>query len=309
MNDPFERLEQQLRGAVRGQAPAPARRWRPVRGLTVALVGALTLTGGALAATRLAGGGQSAETLGRKIAVQAAGDTERLPACRPLNREAAPDFIDGTPLAEIAKALPLVASPPDRLDAASRSVPFPTERVLRSSVHQRRFPGALVVTVFVSEGGFLGAQDPGACEAARRARVEELLDGRPPAVRRWALRRLAQFSDVGSGLQALWLFTSSRRPGDRDRGIGGGAGIPVGPGRRLRPGLAASGPSPLGTVYTGFAAPGVAAVRVLPTRRVKSFRLPVRDGLWALRVPNRTGPARLQELDAAGRVLRTIKLR
>lgn len=309
MTDPFERLEQQLREAVRGQAPVPARRWRPVRGLTVAVVAALTVSGGALAATRLIGGGQSAETQGRKIAVQAAQETARLAACSPVDRDAEPDFIDGTPLPEITKALPLVAAPTDRLDDLSRLAPFPTDRVLRSSVHQRRYPGSLVVTVFVSAGGFLGAQDPGACEAARRTRVEELLDGRSPAVRRWALRRLAQFNDVAPGAQALWLFTRSPRKGERPRGIGGGAGIPVRPGRPIRRGLSSGATSPQGTVYTGFAAPDVAAVRVLPTKRVEPFRRPVRDGLWALRVPNRTGPARLQELDADGKVLRTIKLR
>jgi hypothetical protein len=50
-------------------------------------------------------------------------------------------------------------------------------------------------------------------------------------------------------------------------------------------------------------------VRVLPERRIAPFRRRTVDGLYVVRLPNRTGRARLQELDEYGKTVRTIRLR
>lgn len=300
MKDPFDRFERQVRGAMKAGAAPSRRGWRPLRGAALGLTAVLVVSGGALAATRIAG--QSPETQGRKIALRAVQDTRNAVACR------AAILLGGTseakPLPEIAAALPLIFAPADPVSVVDRRTPG---RILRSSVHQRELAGGFVVTVYVEQGASIGQTptDPAGCRAARLKRADELLDGRSKASREWALRRLDQLLDVAPGAQTLWVLTKiPGRPG------AGGAGIPVRPGRALRAGaVASSTDGARGSVYTGFASPGVTSVRVLPERRVAPFRRPAVDGLYVIRLPKRTGRAQLEELDENGATVRTIRLR
>lgn len=302
MTDPFDRFERQVRDAMRAAAPPVRRRWRPVRGAALGLAGVLVVSGGALAATRIAGSGQSPETQGRKIALRAVQETRNTAACRLARTSGA--ISDAAPLPEIVAALPLIAAPADPASVVDRRTPG---RILRSSVHRRELPGGFVVTVYVEQGAGLGQtpNDPAGCRAARLARAEELLDSRSQATRNWALRRLDQLVDVAPGAQTLWILTKlPGRPG------AGGAGIPVRPGRALRAeAVASSTDGARGSVYTGLAGPGVTSVRVLPERRVSPFRRRAVDGLYVVRLPNQTGRAQLQELDEDGDAVRTIRLR
>lgn len=260
-------------------------------------------SGDPTAAVRRARTGQSAETQGRKIAFRAVTDTRADAVCRPSRAPAA--FTDKAPLPEILAALPLVGTPPS--PPPPRSQLAFNRLVLRSTVHRRRLPGNFVATTYVTDGSSPeDPQDRDGCRAARIERADQLLIGRPAAVREWALRRLDELRDVAPGLQTLWLFTSV--PGRR--GIGGGAGMPVRPGQPLR-----SGPSSAmtlgrrGTLYTGIAGESAVAVRVLSqhTRAPRQFRIV--DRLYAIVLAPGSGRARLEELDTAGRVLRVRRLR
>jgi hypothetical protein len=314
MSDAFDELERRLRRAVRtsrrGRAP---RGWR--RTAAVAIAAALVVTGAALAATRI-GGGRNADTDGSELALRVVGDTARLPACAHLGGPArAPVLTEAAPLPAIVAALPALGRPASAVEqqrAQSLLSPGATG-VLRQTLRTVAMPGGLRLLVYVEQGmGFVGLRDPAACARARRARMAQLARGRSEAVRRHALRRLAELRDTLAGLQTLWLFAETRGSGERH---GGGAGVPVSPGAPVRPGLLfGGGTRDHASIYAGIARRRTARLLVRPERRAAARRIrmktvPVRDGLWALRLPRGTGPVRLVEVASDGVVLGTIDLR
>ncbi len=249
-----------------------------------------------------AAAGESPESQGRKIAFRVVQATRREPGCRPAR--GGPRVVDDAPLPAVTTVLPLLQAPPD--PAREDVIPANDGPLLRSTLHQRRLPGGVVVTTYVTRGW--SADDPAdgaACRELRLRRAEALLVGRSPAVRGWALRRLGELRDVLPGLQTLWLVV--RGPGRRS---GSGSGVPVQPGFAVRTGLSSSsGGGPGRRLYVGIAGPGVATVQVRSQRSGAARAVRVVDRLWAVTIARGAGRAKLLERNAAGRVLRVRRLR
>jgi hypothetical protein len=315
MSDAFDDLERQLRRAVRAAdnvRPLRSRRgWR--RTAIFALAAALTVSGGALAATQLVSG-QSAETQGRKIAWQAVRDTQVLPPCRPAVASRSLVLTDAAPLPEILAALPALGTPASRENQRGALAMLAGGRaggpVLRRTV--RAFPagGGTMLVVSVQQGlGFRALRDPAGCGRAREERAATLAQGRSEDVKRGAGRRLAELADTVPGLQTLMVM--ARVPGQS--GMGGG-GTLVRPGQPLSPGLVASGSAGRHRhVYVGVAGPQVARVLVRGRHGEKIARapgsMPVRQGFYAVVLPSGTGPVRLRMVTSSGAALGVVKLR
>jgi hypothetical protein len=315
MTDAFDELERQLRRGVRAvddvRLLRARRGWR--RTSAFALAAALTVSGGALAATQLVGG-QSAETQGRKIAFQAVGDTQVLPPCLPAVASRDLVLSDGAPLPELVAELPALATPASREVQQRALAMLPRGRrggpVLRRTVRAIPASGGVTLLVSVQQGVGVGAvRNPEGCGAARRERAAKLSVGRSDEVKRWAARRLAEMADTVPGLQTLMVM--ARVPGQS--GMPGG-GTLVRPGQPLSPGLVASGSAGRHRhVYAGIAGPQVARVLVRGGHGEKIARvpgsLPVRQGFYAVVLPEGTGPVDLHMVTASGTTLRVVKLR
>lgn len=314
MSDAFDKLEGQLRRGVR-EIDGEHRR-RPRRGWgrmsAFALAGALAVSGGALAATKI-GGGRAAESDGRKLAWQAVRETSELPACQKVARRATPALSDEPPLPAITAALPALRTPAasaDRERAIRLGQLAGGGAVLRRTARTIAFAGGIRLAVLVRQGAGLGApRDPDACRKARLQRAATLSDDRPEDVGRWAQRRLAGLSDTAAGLQTLWV--TARVSGGSGSS---GAGTPVRPGQRLAPGVLSGGGAGHGrSVYVGVAGRHATSVLVRGRNgdRVPGAprRVAVKQGFYALLLPSGTGPVRLRERTAAGKLLDSVALR
>jgi hypothetical protein len=314
MSDAFDELERQLRRAVRSadnvRPLRPRRGWR--RTSVFAVAAALTVSGGALAATQLVTG-QSAETQGRKIALQAVRDTQMLPPCVPAVASRSLVLSDAVPLPEIRAVLPALGRPAasqNQQRALAMLPQGPGGPMLRRTVRAVPAQGGVTLLVYVQQGvGAREVRDPEGCGEARRERAATLDKGRSEHVKRWAERRLAELADTVPGLQTLTVFM--RVPGQS--GMPGG-GTLVRPGQPLRPGLVASGSAGGHRhVYTGIAGPHAARVLVRGKRgapvRNAPGSVPVRQGFYAVVLPAGTGPVHLHEVTANGTTLRVLTLR
>jgi hypothetical protein len=314
MSDAFDELERQLRRAVRAaenvRPVRPRRGWR--RMSVFAIAGALTVSGGALAATQLVGG-QSAETQGRKIALQAFRETAALPACSTLAPTSKLVLSDSAPLQEITAVLPSLASAAPSDDQARALAMLPRGiaggAVLRRTARTIAVGGGVTLVVYVQSGGGMSAlRDPDACARARRDRAAALGEHRSEQVKRWAERRLAQLRDTAPGLQTLWVSAL-------ERGRAGGSGTPVRPGQPLHPGLLFSGG--VGRrhrrIYVGIADGGASGVLLRTKHRGRLRGVPrrvaVNQGFYAVVLPAGTGPVDLREVTADGATLRVLTLR
>jgi hypothetical protein len=312
MSDAFDELERQLRRAVRAAADnVPLRRRRGWRRTSVfAVAGALTVSGGALAATQLVGG-QSAETQGRKIALQAVRDTAALSPCTPAVASRKLVLSDSAPLPEIREALPALATPAPRDNQARALSMLPHDRpagpVLRRTARAIAAADGVTLLVYVQQGfGFGALRDPDACGQVRRERAAVLDKDRAEDVKRWAKRRLAQLVDTVPGLQTLNVLAQVRGQAGMP-----GAGAPVRPGQLLRPGLLLSGGAGgHRSVYVGIAGQRASDV-IVRARRMRSVpeRVAVRQGFYAVVLPADTGPVDLREVAANGTTLRVLTLR
>jgi len=294
MSDAFQRLQEQLQTAMRHE---PRRsRWRH-RGAVLALTAGLTATGVAVAATQFGDGGQSPETLGRKAALQAIRETTD-PACRPATRRGT--LVDDALLPSLQTGLALLRRPADPPEKAG---PLLDRRsaVIRSSVHVVDAGGGVRLVVFVEAGGSVRATDPLACRRARGERADRLIEKRTQAARDWARRRLDELLDTVPGVQTLNIFFTHRSSQGRRAA---GVDIPIRPGERLFRGLAGSS----GGLYTGIADSRTVSLR-LTTRTQGRRTVRVIDGLYAFRLPRRTGPVTAREHDANGRPIRSFTLR
>lgn len=321
MTDPFDELERQLRRAVRvSGGERSTRAWRGHRrAWAIAAVAALVASATALAATRLVGG-QSLETQGRKIALRAARETARLPACLQVGGPSTgPVLSEGAPLAAITALLPSLATPvPSRERAATLAqlVRARLNAILLSRT-LRTIPVAphvqLLVAVGVGEAGGESVRNPLACAHARLARAQQLDASRPAAVRHWARWRLAQMRDTVPGLQTLYIYELPV-PLPPHVLAGGGTADPVRPGHALKPGLPLVAGEPGGArLLIGIAARDAAHIQ-LQTRDTGAMhglptQVAVREGFYAVTVPHGVRRFRLIEVAADGRMLRPVDLR
>lgn len=314
MSDAFDELERQLRRAVRAadnvRPLRPRRGWR--RMSVFAVAGALTVSGGALAATQLVGG-QSAETQGRKIALQAFRDTAAMPACTTVAPTSRLVLSDSAPLPEITTVLPSLASaaPSDDQARALSLIPrgSASGAVLRRTVRTIAVGRGVTLVVYVQQGpGMRPVSDPDACGQARRERAAALDKGRSEDVKRWAERRLAEMQDTAPGSQTLWVSAHQRRGAS-------GSGTPVRHGRPLHPGLLFHGGVGRAhqSIYVGIASPRASHMLVRTKRRGRMRGVPERvavtQGFYAVVLPAGTGPVQLREVTANGTTLRVWTLR
>jgi hypothetical protein len=280
---------------------------------------ALLASGGALAATRLAGG-QSAQTRGREVAVRAARETTRATACREIgDSSAGPALSPGAPLPAITGLLP-------SLDIAVRhsEQAATLEQLIRARVNAvllsrtlRTIPVSahvqLLVAVGIGEDGGESVRDPVACAHARLARAEQLDENDPPPVRRWARWRLAQMRDTVPGLQTLYVYELPV-PLPPHEIAGGGTADPVRPGHPLKPGLLLVASEPGGSrLLIGIAARNASSIR-LQSSDTAAFpgppRLaPVKEGFYAVLVPRGIGQFKLLEVADNGQTLHLVDLR
>jgi hypothetical protein len=257
--------------------------------------------------------GQSAETRGRKIALQAVRDTARLAGCVTAKRSARPALQDAKPLPAITQLLPELATPSPSTDQRRALALLPPSAtagpMLRRTLRTVALPQGLRLLVYVQLGGPETVRDPVGCRRARRQRAAQLYQGGPLDVQTWALRRLAQLHDTVPGLQTLWVSVqSAARPGRMF-----GSGTPVIPGQTLHPGLRASGTAGNGRgIYVGIAGKRATQVLIHPRRRTNvdvPAGVDVVSGFYGVVLPKGTGPVELREVAADGTVLRSLGLR
>jgi hypothetical protein len=222
------------------------------------------------------------------IASRAVRDTARDPACQ-TGAARKLTLVDGTPLPTVTAALPALATPSGDPDALAATLPSSIAGdVLRTTLRELSFPGDVRAIVFVASGPPQNLADPQACADARAARATELAHGDTRAA---ALAALAARPDAAP--QTLTLLYGKGRSGL------GGAGIPLHPGSPVPTGILGFG----GThqrgerIYAGIARPDAASVRV------DARTIPVREGIFAFTRSNGNGRPKLEQLDAAGRLI------
>lgn len=298
-----DRLERQLEESVRGASVVPARWWRRRVGLLLVPV---VLAGGAAGATAaLTTGGPDVEKDARSLELRALRETFASRACGPVDLVPRARFVEGLVPREVVAALPAMGDParpvPIGADAALART-GPGRRVVRSSFLLTRFPGGLRVAAGVTEGA-AGSRlrEPVACLGAREAVVTSLVTDAEDPARRRALGRLRDADDVRPGAQelSLWYWRE---------GTGGSSGTsaPLRAGRAVPTGILGSGSS----TYVGIARSGTTRIDVRSRRTGRRLRLIIpQTGLFAFRLPRRTGPVTLLQRGADGRVLARSGLR
>lgn len=292
----------------------PRRRgWR--RTSLFALAGALGVSGGAIAATTLVSG-PSAETEGRKIALQAVRETASQPPCTMAPASARPVLSTAAPLSAITAALPSLAVPASAVNQARALAMLPAGgragggAVLRRTARVVEAHGSVTLLVYVQQGpGLRALSDPDACREIRRERAALLADDRSADVQRWVTRRLAQLRDTAAGLQTLWIV--ARVAGQASSGD---SGMPIVPGQTLGPGiLGSSSAGDRRRVYVGIAARRATRVVVRAAPDDPPPGMPnvvvVRQGLYAVVLPAGTGRVLLRELSATGAEVHRTMLR
>lgn len=317
MSKAFDDLEKQLRRAVRARRPRSSSWVRHGRRQTWVIVAAalLVISAGAFAAARIAHG-QSAETQGRELALQAVRDTEHLAPCQRLESiSRGLTFAEAPVLSAITHLLPLLRKPPSASERERALAMLPRlgptgNAVLSQTLHLVTLQEGIRVLAFVEAGlGFLAVHDAAACARTRQARAAELAANRPNAVRWWARRSLAKMPDTVPGVQTLEIFAND----PRQRGGGGGA-QPIAPGQRLEPGLRqVAGQRDGSRLFVGIAGARASAVRIQTTQITAMHGLPtqvpVRERFYAIKIPRGLRPFRLLEVGTTGTVMRSINLR
>jgi hypothetical protein len=292
-----DRLSEQLRASVRERRG----RRRARRGLLVSLAGVVVIGGGvATAATGVLpvvghddGGGGTATGL----ASRALRETAHEPACAPTDVSTPFPAVRVEPA---RAALPLLTgTAPDAAAQRALLARHYTGAIVDGSVRRVALPGGRRVLVFLAVGaGGLSLSDPGACLSARLAWLAAHASGERRARAAVVVRG---FRDTIPGLQYLNIMNLRDGPGL----AGGGTGIPL-DGRPLPTGVVAGGSD---GVYTGIAVPGARLVTV-DGRHGLRRAFAVRGRLFVVALPRKgTGPVRLRQRGADGRVLAGQTLR
>jgi hypothetical protein len=318
MSQAVDELERQLMRAVRARRSSrpPSMRRGHRRTWALVVVAMLVVSGGALAATRLADG-KSLTTQGDELAVHAVIQTAHLPPCqliKPMTTGLA--LAQGTPLKEITDALPSLKTPASTGEQAS------TLRALARSRVQGVLFASTVRTIAVSRHLELlvavgpreeSVADPAVCAHAQLARAEELARSRPAGVLRRARWRLGQDRATAPGVQTLYIYEVPV-PLPHGELAGGGGSDPVWKGHPLKPGIPLVGGGPDGSrLFVGIAAPDATHIR-LQTDNAAVMRglpsvVPVVEGFFAITVPRGLGHFSMLELAPDGGALRPVDLR
>jgi hypothetical protein len=285
----------------RGATPSGGRRG-PLRGrrrgLLVALI-AVVVGGGVATAAQtgvlpVARHGDRPVSA-RQLAFRAVQEAQKVGACRPVE----PGKAATTELAPIDGAVrSLFSTPPDAVAMRIALAINHGGPVVAGSARRVVLPGPKVMVLWVSVGAGPGAPaDPAACGQARLAQVARDRPDPNSRLRRKAEAILRGYRDTIPGLQTLEVVLRRGRPGG-----GSGTGIPL-DGRAMPIGIVGGS----GDDSTGLAAPG--ATRVTVDGRALHRRFAVRDGVFVVTLPHGTGPVRLRQRAADGRVLARETLR
>ncbi|HMJ36543.1 MAG TPA: hypothetical protein VK501_21745 [Baekduia sp.] len=303
----YDELERQLRESVRerregaGARSGAARWWSRGgrggrRGLLV-VVAALVVGGGVATAAQLGvvAGHDDAPLSGRQVAYQAMRATAALPTCRMRPEGAGPTFADVPLNPDLGSFLPDRAGPGAMraarryshgnpvIDGAARTVPLGH--------------GERVVLFAKVGGGSLAIVDPVACRTARLAWVARARPDPTSRLRIEAEAVLRAARDTIPGVQSLDLVLETPRGGQ-------GSGMPVAPGEPVPVGVVSGSSS---GVYLGLSVPGAARVTADAGGLHRSFA--VHDRVFVLRLPRHTGPVRVRQRAADGRVVHAETLR
>lgn len=316
--NPFDDLEQQLRGAV---AARRRRERRRVSRRTLAAVAvALTLTGGvAAAATLLSNDGDQAAA--RRAVDRGTSVASSLPVCA-TRRSPKAVVVSGDPAsAAVLAQLGVFRRPPtaaDRLPAGFALTPFTGTVLLKDTVRVARTEDGARFLLFITRGArFPGPADPVACATAARAEALKAAAADNAAVRARVntimSKRLARVRSIASGATEDLNFLQFAPNG---RSVGGGATyitngrIPAltnyGPGKRHGRRIVS---------ISGLVPDGIATVRAIdrggPKRsRVSPLTVAVHDNVYSLAAPRRVGPrVTLEWRNAAGTVVRRVHVR
>jgi hypothetical protein len=304
----YEELERRLRESVRelgaereaetvGVVAPRHGLWRlrgRRRGLLVMLV-ALVVGGGVATAaqTGVLSIKQDHPLSAREVARNVMLETQDAQACRKIAEGRGAT----TELAALSATVgPLLTSPPDA--AAERAVLRYNHGgpVVVNSARRIAFGDRAEVLLWVAVGnGFGSLADPAACGAARLAQLAHELPDPGSRLRQKAAAVLRGYRDTIPELQTLWILR-------RHSGRASGAGIPL-DGRSLPVGVVTGG----GGDYTGIAVPGAIRVTLDGRRLHRSYA--VKDRVFALTLPAHTGPVKLRQRAADGRVVATQTLR
>jgi hypothetical protein len=299
----YEELARQLRASVRelgvldGARPPRWRRGRR-RGLLVVLA-ALVVGGGVATAAqtgvlRLAHDDHPMSA--REVARAAVTEARGLPACRPLDDGAGART---QAIAPSPVAAPLLVAPSDPSTTAAVLRFNHGGPVVEGSARRIVFPDGAVVLLWVAVGGGAGSfADPAACAEARLAALARDRPDPGSRLRQKAEVILRGSRDTLPGLQTLWVMRRRGGPGG-----GSGTGIPL-DGRALPVGVVAGGSDGR---YLGLAAAG--AVRVSVDGRDLHRSFAVAGHVFAVSLPDGTGPVRLRQRAADGRVVAAQTLR
>jgi hypothetical protein len=303
-----DRLSKQLRASVRERRT----RRRAGRGLLMSLAGVAVIGGGvATAATGVLpiAHHDDHRLSARQVAFRTVEETQGDPACR---RFPAGAGARTTPVAPAPAARRLLGGSPSP-GALRRAIAFNHGGpIVAGSARRIALPdgGSVVLWLAVGDGS-RALVDPAACGRARWARLARDLPDPASRLRRKAAVVLSSYSDTRPAVQTLWIL--HHVSGARSWG---GGGIPL-DGRPLPIGVVAGGSG----TYVGLAAPGAVRVdltgRTVQSRVTRDIRglraihrhVPVRHGVFVVALPRGTGPVRLRQRSADGRVLAGETLR
>lgn len=313
-HDPFERLDDQLRQAVRARRTSRVPMSRRGRGPLAVLL-SLLIGGGVATAASVLDPGESREAQVRRALTAGARAAEGHPSCTPPSGGLRRRVVDEGAPEDLASQFAVLRRPARPGETADRkTLSNGGEAVLGRTVREARAADGWRFVLWLSRGDATqpGDVDPVACAKVRRAASVRAAAGLPRVVRR-EVQRSADREVQGlerrrrpDTVSLSWLELDPQ-----GRGLGGGSTM-ISRGRV--PAFGSGGPSRIDgrrvVVQSGFVVDAVRRVRFIDLTgrpRTRSFTVDVRDNVFHAVLPQRMGPRiRVQYLDANGRVLRRL---
>ncbi len=303
MRDAFDDLERDLRRAVRAR-----RRRRVRRALVVAVAAVLALAG--VAASQIA----RAPDVEREVTIkppnaevervlfEAIKATMNRPECRIADTVPPAQVAERPLVPQIASVLPALATPVPGIDPQP-SVEMlqrssTTGTIVSQSLRTLEFGGGLRLSVFVLDDAYTPEQDPEACAEARRKRAAELAKGE---LLKAVERRLGRVNRPPPGHQHLYM--SLIGPGEPGPHTSGFLAVP-----KLRTGIVQRGGLGATRRYAGIVSGArVARVQIDPAHG-RTLNIRVLDGFYVFTLARGSGQARVIELSASGKRIRSFRL-
>lgn len=315
--NPFDGLDEQLRGAVTARSRRGRR--RVSRRTLVAVAGALTLTGGVAAAASLLST-DADQAAAQRAVNRGTSAAYSLPACAARRNPAAVVAVQGPPSAAVLAQLGVFRRPAtatDRLPRGFARTPSSGSVFLKDTVRVARTEDGARFLLFITRGaGALGPADAVACATAAQAEALKAAARENGAVRSRVQaimsKRLARARSIASGATESLNFLQFAANG---RSVGGGATYIT---NGTIPALTNYGTGKLHGRRTvnisGLVPDGIATVRAIdrggPTNsRVAPVTVAVHDNVYSIVASRRMGPrVTLDWRNGAGKVVRRVHI-